>query len=699
MRQKGRLSTVWGVLLLVLTLSAPLQAGKKPSKVALAIVIDEATYNATAASVQRYADAVVRYNRKPVEILVGQWTAQAVRDTLQALWQTRQLEGAVLVGEIPIPMIRRAHHLCTAFKMNPSWPVKRSSVPSDRFYDDFDLQFNFLEQDGDLVYYELSPEGAQRVRCNIYTARIKPSKTDPDHSFTELIAEFLDRAAAVKAQAEPLDKVFHFGGHGNSSESLQARIDEERAYYEQFGLQEPEGQVRFVHYSDEKFPRKRLLSALSDPTVDFAHLHTHGGIKAQYISKDPYTFMAGEHLEKAKEFFRGKMRDAKDKEKTAAQLKKTYGIPDSFLEGWDDPAVSFRDSVRSASVDIVLQDLDGYKSGAKVILLDACFNGAFLHDDYVAARYAFGHGSRTMAVTANSVNIIQDHWKNELAGMLAAGVCVGEWARQYQTLESHLFGDPTFQFAPTHVQGVDMTLAKDIHDGKYTPWDCLDLLQTSRSLNVRLEAFYYLIREADSAPLLAQAIRTGLDDSYEMVRRMAARYASTFGDPALLPVIARHYLDPLEGARVRYHLTAAFAQYSYSDVLKALRDGWNGIWPEPADFDNLLARLQRSAESTERELADITRPEANAKDRASTISAQRNACLPGAIYPMVKLVKDSSAPQDLRLKAAEALGWYTLSFYRQQVYDDLRGYPADDPAVADEVRRTLRRLEDNAHTK
>ncbi len=699
MRQIGRISKACAVLLLALTLSASLQAGKKPTKVALAIVIDEATYNATAASVQRYADAVRRYNQKPVEILVDQWTPQKVRDTLHTLWQTRQLEGAVLVGEIPIPMIRRAYHLCTAFKMNPSWPIKRSSVPSDRFYDDFDLQFNFLEQDGDLYYFDLSPEGAQRVRCDIFTARIKPSKTDPEHSFTELIAEFLDRAAAAKAQTEPLDKVFHFGGHGNSSESLQARIDEERAYYEQFGLQEPEGQVRFVNYSDEKFPRKRLLSALADPTVDFAHLHTHGGVKAQYISKEPYTFMAGEHLEDAKEFFRGKMRDAKDKEKTAEQLKKAYGIPDSFLEGWDDPAVTARDSVRSASVDIVLEDLDGFKPGAKVILLDACFNGAFLHDDYVAARYAFGHGSRTMAVTANSVNIIQDHWKNELAGMLAAGVCVGEWARQYQTLESHLFGDPTFQFSPTNPQGVDMTLAKDIHDGKYTSWNCLDMLQTSPSLNVRLEAFYYLIREADSAPLLAQALRTGLDDSYEMIRRMAARYASTFGDPSLLPVIARHYLDPLEGARVRYHLTAAFAQYSYSDVLKALRDNWNGIWPEPADFDNLLARLQRSAESTERELADITRPEANAKERAQTVSGQRNACLPAAIEPMVILVKDSAAPQELRLKAAEALGWYTLSFYRQQIYDRLRGYHAEDPDVADEVRRTLRRLEDNAHTK
>ena len=81
MRQIGRISIVWAVLLLALTLPASLLAGKKPSKVALAIVIDEATYNATAASVQRYADAVVRYNRKPVEILVGQWTAQKVRDT------------------------------------------------------------------------------------------------------------------------------------------------------------------------------------------------------------------------------------------------------------------------------------------------------------------------------------------------------------------------------------------------------------------------------------------------------------------------------------------------------------------------------------------------------------------------------------------------------------------------------------------
>ena len=105
------------------------------------------------------------------------------------------------------------------------------------------------------------------------------------------------------------------------------------------------------------------------------------------------------------------------------------------------------DSIRSAAVDISLLDLDGFRSGPRLLILDACFNGAFQHEDYVAARYAFAHGSHSLAVTANSVNIIQDHWKAEMMGLLDKGVCIGNWHKQVQTLESHLFGDPTWTFS------------------------------------------------------------------------------------------------------------------------------------------------------------------------------------------------------------------------------------------------------------
>jgi hypothetical protein len=50
-------------------------------------------------------------------------------------------------------------------------------------------------------------------------------------------------------------------------------------------------------------------------------------------------------------------------------------------------------------------------------------------------------------VKANSVNTLQDTWTNELAGLLNAGVCVGNWAKGQMTLESHLIGDATFHFS------------------------------------------------------------------------------------------------------------------------------------------------------------------------------------------------------------------------------------------------------------
>ena len=66
---------------------------------------------------------------------------------------------------------------------------------------------------------------------------------------------------------------------------------------------------------------------------------------------------------------------------------------------------------------------------------------------------------------------------------------------------------------------------------------------------------------------------------------------------------------------------------------------------------------------------------------------------------MLAIVSDEAQAQALRIKAAEALGWYTHSWQRQYIYDRLKRIDSADEAVADEVRRSLRRLEDNAHTR
>lgn len=700
-------------LLVALMLFAVAAGARAVPRNSVAVVVDSATYAAVENAVKAYAQAITRYDAKKVFVLVAapSWTPETLRDSLYSLHNSSSLEGAVLVGDIPVPMIRRAHHLATAFKMNPEAAWKRSSIPSDRYYDDFGLFFQFLKKEGDLYYYDLSPVGSQKVECDIYTARIKPSKTDPRHSFTELTALFLERAAAAKAQPEVLDQVFHFGGHGNSSESFNARIDEDRAMYEQFG---PDVRVRYLNFDEDRFVRARLKAVLSDPELDFAHLHTHGGVDAQYLSKEPYTFMASEHLANFKAFLRSKMRSSKDRDKTKASLMESYGVPEAWIDEWDAPELSQKDSLRSAKVDLTLSDMDGYAPAVKVLILDACFNGAFLHDDYVAARYAFGADSRCLAVFGNSVNIIQDHWKNELAGLLGCGVCVGNWARQNMTLESHLFGDPTLRFAARR----DAPAGLDFVVTRY--WDPYEMRKLARSpipdvagyamkygapvkagasLNLRMEQLMYTVRNSVDSKELADAIASGLDDRYELVRRMSARYAEGCGAPQLLPVIAARYLDPGESSRVRYHLLAALGLYPYADVEKALRDAWSGIWPEKEDFEAMLTRLRRSAEAEEKEFAALTDNAASVKERRSTVRAQRNACKPAAIAPMLALVADEGADEALRCQAAEALGWYVYSWYRRDIYDALGKMPAGNMKVAGEVTRTRRRLEDIANVR
>lgn len=69
---------------------------------------------------------------------------------LRQLWEQPKapIEGAVLIGDIPVVMVRDAQHLTSAFKMDQTaFDRWESSVPSDRFYDDFSLEFAPLGRD------------------------------------------------------------------------------------------------------------------------------------------------------------------------------------------------------------------------------------------------------------------------------------------------------------------------------------------------------------------------------------------------------------------------------------------------------------------------------------------------------------------------------------------------------------------------
>lgn len=142
----------------------------KVKDTSFAVITDEGTYQACEAELKAYQETLEKEGL-PTFIVYNEWkTPEDVKKAIAKLYKKNKLEGVVFVGEIPIPMIRKAQHMTSAFKMdekNNAW--RDSSVPSDRFYDDFDLQFDFLKQDSvenNFFYYNLAVESPQRIQCD-----------------------------------------------------------------------------------------------------------------------------------------------------------------------------------------------------------------------------------------------------------------------------------------------------------------------------------------------------------------------------------------------------------------------------------------------------------------------------------------------------------------------------------------------------
>ena len=114
-----------------------------------AIVIDSKTFSKVKNNIFEYRDALSK-DGLDAYIISGEWeNPDHVREEIRRVYLKNQknFEGIVLVGDIPVVMIRNAQNMTRRFKMNENLFEKgRSSVPSDRFYDDLGLEFEFTWQ-------------------------------------------------------------------------------------------------------------------------------------------------------------------------------------------------------------------------------------------------------------------------------------------------------------------------------------------------------------------------------------------------------------------------------------------------------------------------------------------------------------------------------------------------------------------------
>jgi len=694
----------------------------KPQTRSFAIVVDNVTYENCRTSIDKYSQAVAKDGLTPI-IVVDRWNSpDSIRLQLKRLYTAENLEGAVMVGDIPVPMIRNAQHLSTAFKMDQRRAWDQSSIPSDRFYDDFDLKFEYLKRDTTnklYFYYNLMPDGPQHISCDIYSARIKAPIVKGKTKY-QLISEYLDKVVSEKEAQRSLGAISYFAGHGYNSECMVARADERLSLTEQFPfLLKRDGKLNYIDYTYDNYVKYRLMAELAREDLGLAILHHHGSEDRQYFNGSPITSSTSDWLEMSKKFFRGKIRSSKDTTESKRYYVREYGVPEAWVNNAFDPKIAEKDSLSDEAIDATLPDMKGYVSNARMIIFDACYNGSFHMDDYISGHYIFNPG-RTVVVKGNSVNTLQDTWTNQLMGLLDLGVCVGNWAKGQMTLESHLIGDPTYHFSSSRpdLKNINEAIVNCKSDEKYwrkamkdanADYKALamkmlyqsgkistdELLQIQRDETravVRLEAFTLINRSYDNN--LIPSIKLGLEDSYELQRRLASMAAANSLSPELLEQVVTLYVQPGVSKRVEFQLKSAIENYPEDAALAAFDKavlGKDYKWYKDKVEDR--KRFEYTYDRAEKEYRQLLDPSASAKEKKFAITALRNSTNTTYLDILFQFLRESK-DTDLKVYLAEAFGWYTQSWKRPEIIKVCQEQASveTDELVKNELLRTINRL-------
>jgi hypothetical protein len=709
-------------ILMALTMLTPLISQTPEGE--FAIIADSGSINAAGEELKDYASALQAEGLDAV-IIEDRWhNPDSIRLLLRRMYTSNKgFEGAVFIGDIPVPMLRDAQHMTSAFKMDQDrYAWHRSSVPSDRFYEDFDLEFTFLRADTNRLYfyYSLNPGSPQVLTPDIYSGRIRIPGDDDG----TMLRAYLRKAAEAHRNPDTVDEVLFFAGHGYNSESMTARMDEKAALLQQFPmLNRQDNGLEYIDYTFDEHIKNRILSAMTGEMVDIALLHHHGSPDAELAGSEQAASGVQQNIESIKYYLRSKVRGAKDTTEAKNKYIEWLGVPEAWFYGANDSRQSEIDSAWFADMDIIAGDVRKYDIKTRFIMFDACFNGSFHADEFISGAYVFGKG-RTVAAQANTVNSLQDKYPDEMAGLLSYGMRVGEWNRMVCYLESHIIGDPAFRFAPSDPKlNADMMMKAAGSNSKLLKlasyphpdvqsWALWHLFRNgypaiSGLLTEKYFSSPYATTRVSAMKLLARlrddnfvrVTGAALDDSYELARRFAAVYCQESGDPRLAPALIRAVTDPNISKRVNYQAQDALSYFDRDLLLAELDKRFKGV--DTANYLGTIYRqtavsIEKKTGSCSETIAAITGKDVSEKERIFEIRSLRNLTYHPAVRPLCDYLLTAPG-EKVETFLVEALGWFSHSYDRQQIIETcnkvIAGTDKYSEAVRMEALRTLKRLE------
>lgn len=683
------LTILLGCALSIAAYSAPKQ------QTSFGIFTDSKTYSECRAELDAYRDILRSEGLKAV-IQAADWASP---DELKAKVlemasdKNAPLEGIVLVGDVPIVMVREGQHLTTAFKMDEDrFPIFESSVASDRFYDDFDLCFEPIskaEEIDNCWYYRLSEKGSQHLHPDIYSSRMKVPQVMLDRGMDkyELMRKYLRKVVSAHKEANQFDKFTFFFGHGYYTDDMGFWRQKAIAWREVFpaAYTKSSGNT-FLNFHQDPHMKWTLFSELQRKGTDLFQFSEHGAPDTQYINGDAEpsgvrAVIAALKQDLSSSYYTYAKRGNKEAMEEIAAMTGELGFDSSLLSDSTCLAAHIADSLASAEANIDQADLLDVRSNARIIILNACYNGSFHNPEgYIAGVHLFGDGDCIIA-QGNTVNALQDKWEDKLVGLLALGLRAGFYQKEVCYLENHMLGDPTYRFTPAKEDARlcarmhdDLALRNDdlstwqeylgeknptaraagiIHMGYAVSEEgasredvaakAFDLLCNDPSWTVRISALKTL--QSLRSSYTEKAIIKGLEDPFELVVRNSALWAGDYAAPGRDSCIVKALssLADTHGDLVRasYHAKGSLGVISTSKFYK----------------------------EDEEAAADSSR---SVKARNSAIRIFRNNNCISTIPILLNIVSEDELDVQLRRNACETLGWYNLSAEADTIADGLQ---------------------------
>ncbi len=695
------------------------------------IVVDKITYEKIESNILAYKASIENDGLSAYVMIIDNVTPEDIKEEIIDLYNdTDNLQGAVFVGDIPIPMIRDGQHLTSAFKMDQTRrSMFETSVPSDRYYEDFDLKFDFIKHDSVntlAYYYSLRADSPQRIEKEIYSGRIK-APFNNEAKYSE-IAKYLDKVVEYKKNPEYLNKGFVFLGHGYHSEAISSWADEQILLRELFPqMYGKDGGFKFMNFSMSHNMKTILMGELENKEYDIALFHAHGAEDTQYLVDYPAASSITDNIKAIKRFVRSKVRTAKRRKQNVEEAKKYYmdshGLPEKWLEGIFDPKVVSADSLYDYEMDMHSDDLDKFDPQARFVMFDECFNGAFHTENYISGRYIFDSGN-TLVGDANSVNVLQDKWSDRFLGLLNFGVSIGEWHKSVNYLENHIIGDPTFHFQDNYSGKYKVSYnSKDFNEKELRDYlksdiselralaihflakmkgaafenELVDIYNSDNSFNVRLHAFNELAIINGKA--FHELLKSSYKDQFEYIRRKAAEFMGEICTADFIPyLVDRMFNDQSE--RVSFTAKVSLSVMDQEAVREEMVKYVKSL-PDYREKNKMLDYYgnwcYRNYEWLEKEIIPAMKNDSlKLRKRISQIRSIRNYRFINGIPEFISILKDESMPIELRISMTEALGWYYYSAKSSEIIkaiDELIEKGSDNEIFMNELLKTKNRLE------